>query len=219
LAGIEQRKRLLAPWTISARRFTSAENKALWNTYDWSSRGEEWTKSSEWKAAMVRDVLMPNIPAGGVTVEIGPGGGRWTEVLQTRSTTLFVVDVSETALNVCRNRFGHCSNIEYLLTNGREIDLPDGCVDAIWSYDVFVHVNPLDAREYFREFARILRPGGRAVIHHPGTPAVPGQRRRGWRSDLTDTMISDFVAENGLRVVSRTAETKNPGDYLSVIEK
>src|SRR5262245_39247660 len=45
LVAIEQRKRLVEPWTIMARRFTADDNKRLWNDYDWSLLGEEWTPS------------------------------------------------------------------------------------------------------------------------------------------------------------------------------
>ena len=37
-------------------------------------------------------------------------------------------------------------------------------------FTVADNVNPTDARVYFREFRRVLKPGGRAVIHHSGPP-------------------------------------------------
>jgi ubiquinone/menaquinone biosynthesis C-methylase UbiE len=218
LAAIEQRRNLVGPWTISARRFTAAENRALWNNYDWSSLGEEWTKSAEWKDRVVNEFLVPNIAEGGVVVEVGPGGGRWTDILRRRARKLFVVDVSDKALGLCRERFRDSSNIDYLLSDGRTIAVPDASVDAVWSYDVFVHINPMDTRGYFAEFRRILKPGGRAVVHHPGPP-LAGDRVGAWRSDLTDAMVADFCRENGLRIIDRTTKYVNEGDVASVIEK
>jgi ubiquinone/menaquinone biosynthesis C-methylase UbiE len=79
-----------------------------------------------------------------------------------------------------------------------------------------VHVNPVDARSYFKEFFRVLRPGGRAVIHHPGA-----QRLNPSRSDLTDSMVRSFCGEAGLSVVVQTPRftDHNPGDLLSLLER
>jgi ubiquinone/menaquinone biosynthesis C-methylase UbiE len=219
LVAIEQRRRVVEPWTISSRRFTTMDNKQLWNHYDWSQRGEEWSRNDTWKEQIIGEFLIPNIPEGGTALEVGPGGGRWTEVLQRRVSRLYVADVAERAIELCRDRFADCSNIEYLLGDGSTIDVPDCSIDAIWSYDVFVHINPKDARSYFQEFRRILKPGGRAVIHHPGPPLPGGKERKGWRSDLTDDMVSDFLHENGLRLVSQTQELVNEGDELTIFER
>jgi hypothetical protein len=60
----------------SAWRDNSAdENRQRWNRWDRSRLGEEWTASEPWKRALVDEVLLPTIPAGGTRVEIGPGGG------------------------------------------------------------------------------------------------------------------------------------------------
>jgi glycosyltransferase involved in cell wall biosynthesis/SAM-dependent methyltransferase len=219
LVAVEQRRRLVEPWTIGARRYTAADNKQLWNNHDWSRHGEEWTKTPEWKAKVIEQFLLPNVPEGKAVLEIGPGGGRWTEVLQRRAKHVHVVDVSEQAIALCRQRFQNCLNVEYHVGNGNTLPLANTSVEVIWSYDVFVHINPLDARNYFREFARILKPGGKAVIHHPGSSKSRKYREGAWRSDLTDTMVLDFARENGLEVVFRTQELVNEGDVLSVLLK
>jgi SAM-dependent methyltransferase len=219
LVSVEQRKRLVEPWTINARRYTAAENKRLWNEHDWSKRGEEWTKTPEWKEAVVAQFLLPNVPEGTSVLEIGPGGGRWTEILQRRAKHLFVVDVSERPIQLCRERFQACSNIDYFVGNGSTLPLPSSSVEVVWSYDVFVHISPLDVKSYFQEFQRILKPGGTAVIHHPGSSKSRRYREGAWRSDLTDTMVLDFARENGLEVTFRTTELVNEGDVLSILRK
>jgi ubiquinone/menaquinone biosynthesis C-methylase UbiE len=220
LVRIEQRKLLIAPWTISARRFTSQENKQLWNEHDWSSRGEEWTRDNNWKQRVIDEFLLPHVPVGAAVVEIGPGGGRWTELLQARASRIVVVDVSERALQLCRERFARCSNIEFLLGDGHTIAVPDASVDVVWSFDVFVHVNPIDARNYFREFNRVLKPGGHGMIHHAGTPSRGAGRRAGWRSDLTSKMVLEFLKENELHLVSQIeSDLVNADDALTVFAK
>lgn len=218
LLAIERRRGIVESWCVSARRFTAAENRALWNTYDWARGGEEWTPDTEWKTGLIRDFLEPNIPPRSTVLEIGPGAGRWTAVLQQRAAKLQVVDLSEKALDLCRTRFVFADNIEYLLGDGHTIAVRSSSVDAVWSFDVFVHINPLDARRYFVEVARILKPGGRAVVHHPGTHGFAWRKAR-WRSDLTAGMVRAFVRECGLDLITQTGAYVNKGDVLSVIEK
>ena len=157
------------------------------------------------------------MPERGTILEVGPGGGRWTEILQQRANRLVIVDVSERAIQLCRDRFPNHNNMEFQVGSGKHVNMEDGTVDAIWSYDVFVHINPQDARSYFQEFRRLLKPGGRAVIHHPGSAENPGRLRKGWRSDLTNEMVLGFVQENSLRLISQTHELVNEGDVLTVI--
>ena len=145
LVKIERDCGLWKPWTIVATRFTTADNRGWWNTHDWSRLGEEWTPDVEWKAAVVGRFLVPFVPEDTV-LEVGPGGGRWTEILAARSPRVYVLDVAEVPLEVCRGPFKKLRTIAYMRGDGRTVPLQDGTVDAIWSYDVFVHVNPADAR-------------------------------------------------------------------------
>ena len=218
LIRTERRRRIVEWWSVGAHRFTASQNVAWWNGHDWSTRGEEWTPSAEWKAAVVGRYLSPHVPEAGTVLEIGPGGGRWTEVLQRRASSLFVLDIAAHPLAVCRERFRECHNITYLLGDGRTIHLPDGSVDAVWSYSVFVHINPIDARVYVADMARVLRPGAFAVIHHPGRD-FDAARVRGNRSDLTDALVLAFAAESGLDVVEQTAELVNVGDAITILRK
>jgi SAM-dependent methyltransferase len=219
MVAIEQRKGLVEGWTVSAQRFTVADNVRLWNTYDWSQKGEEWTPNSTWKEELVRDFLVPYMPELGTLVEIGPGGGRWTEFLQRRASTLYVVDVAERALQLCRERFAACHNIKYILGDGTSLNIPTGEIEGVWSYDVFVHINPVGASNYFREIARLLKPGGIAVIHHPGNPAAGYITRTGWRSDLTEKLVLEMARQNHLQLLQQTDRFVNPGDVLSVFQK
>jgi hypothetical protein len=68
-------------------------------------------------------------------------------------------------------------------------------VDAIWSYDVFVHINAAEVDRYAGEFRRVLRPGGIGVIHHGGVGGAAG----GWRSNLTAQAFEEILKRHGLQ--------------------
>ena len=181
---------------------STSENRRRWNEWDWSSRGEEWNESAEWKAALVDDVLLRVIPEGGTVVEIGPGAGRWSVFLAPRAERLIVVDVAQKALDAVADRLGDARNVEYVLSNGTSLTgVQDGTVDAVWSFDVFVHIRPRDQEGYLAEVARVLRPGGVAAIHHSdgrNRGRVPS--REGWRAPMTVTLFAAVAREHGLEV-------------------
>lgn len=176
---------------------SAAANRRLWDAWDWSEGGEEWTPSPEWKQAFIDHVILRHTQVGAVTLEIGPGGGRWSEVLQRSSSRLILVDVSPAAIAACQERMHSATNVEYHVTDGSSLSMiADDAVDFVFSFDTFVHVAPTDARRYVAEIARVLRPGGRAVIHHAGEGGTEG----GWRSNMTASLFAGFVADNGLRL-------------------
>lgn len=218
LLETERARGLSSSWTVAASRFTAADNRTWWNEHDWSRLGEEWTPGTGWKMAVVEKFLIPFIPEACTVLEIGPGGGRWTEVLIARTRRLYLLDVAEAPLDICRKRFAHTSSLMCVRGNGRTIPLNKESLDAIWSYDVFVHVNPADASSYVEEIGRVLRPNGYAVLHHPGGGSTR-ERALQHRSDLTAEMVKDFAEANDLEVVLRSQELVNDGDVLTVLRK
>ena len=89
-----------------------------------------------------------------------------------------------------------------MLSAGSDLPgVPDGSVDVVWSFDVFVHVSPLDQAGYLAEIARVLRPGGRALIHHAdgrNRGRIPS--RGGWRSPMSAHLFAALARERGLAV-------------------
>lgn len=210
LLVIEGARGILGAAHRSYRDHSIAHNKELFRRWDWSSGGEEWSVSPEWKASLVEDVLSPTIDRAGVILEIGPGAGRWTEFLVARANRLILVDVSERALEVCQQRFGDAADITYLLREDADLrGVPNASVDAIWSFDAFVHIAPIDVASYLTEIARVLRPGGVAVIHHSGR----SQRGQGgWRSPMTAKLFANLARERGL-AIDRQFDTWRGGRF------
>jgi ubiquinone/menaquinone biosynthesis C-methylase UbiE len=194
----ERRKRLGLPGLNSA-----GLNKLIWEAWDWTAEGEEWTPSPEWKESVLNRILRKHMPEGGSLVEIGPGGGRWTETLLEIAGRLVAVDISAECLRVCAERFQHSGKIEFVLTPGNTLPgIADGSVDAIWSFDVFVHINRREVEGYAAEFARVLRPGGTGVLHH----GTVGGKNGGWRSDMTEEGMAACLRGAGLEVVEQFRE-------------
>lgn len=178
------------------------DNRGSWTDWDWSHAGEEWTLSEEWKQALIDEVLCRWIAPGAAVLEIGPGGGRWSETLASRTSRLVLVDVSDVPLERCRERLRAATHVEYLLTSGTELPgVADQSIDAVWSFDVFVHVAPRDQAAYLDEIARVLRDGGVAIIHHAdGRNRGMLPSRHGWRAPMSRGLFAVLAAERGLEV-------------------
>jgi ubiquinone/menaquinone biosynthesis C-methylase UbiE len=211
LLEIEGSRGVLGPAHQLWRDNSAAENRRRWNEWDWSTRGEEWNESEAWKKALVEDVMLPVIPAGGTILEIGPGAGRWSVILAPRAERLIVVDIAQKPLEMVKERLNGTGNLECVLSEGASLrGVDDRTVDAVWSFDVFVHIRPRDQAAYLAEIARVMRPGGVAAIHHSdGRNRGRAPSREGWRAPMSAPLFASLAHERGLKVERQVREWSN----------
>lgn len=230
LIDLEKRRFIVGAGTISSMHHTTQENRDIWDGWDWSRYGEEWTEDvrrfrgvdpEQWRARLIEEAMLKYAPQGGTILEIGPGAGRWTGRLRELAGRLILADISQTCLELCRARLGDDPGVEYLLTDGRSLPaVPDDSVDFVWSYDVFIHINPTDTDRNLAELARVMKAGGYASIHHAGTYASAEVARQKFRSHLDAGFFDHLVQKNGLVVVRQDDSLAHmPGDVVSVITK
>jgi ubiquinone/menaquinone biosynthesis C-methylase UbiE len=203
---------------------STAMNYEIWSNWDWESGGEEWTQSAEWKNSLIKNILFKYTKTDGRILEVGPGAGRWTETLQLIASHLIAVDISDRCIEICKRKFAGCSNVEFVVNNGSDLRfIVDNSIDSIWSYDVFVHINVLEVEQYIKEFKRVLKVGGYAVIHH----GQVGGMRGGWQSNLTSELFRTIVEANGFRILAQIAKWQDGeqefeigpyGDIVTVLE-
>jgi SAM-dependent methyltransferase len=159
------------------------ENRGYWGTlYEWSSLGDEWSApwggtETEWHATLLPRVRH-FLPAGTV-LEIGPGYGRWSGYLIDASDRYVGVDVAETCIASCRERFQGFEAAEFHVNDGRSFQMvDDASVDFAFSFDSLVHADADVIGDYLRELDRILSPGGIGFIHHSNLGEHLGALRR-----------------------------------------
>jgi ubiquinone/menaquinone biosynthesis C-methylase UbiE len=204
----------------------------MWNKHDWSKYGDEWTEQAreyraldpdKWKDMVVNQMMVKYLNENSTILEVGPGAGRWTEILQKKAYKVIIADISEKCLTICKDRFQEYSNIEYYLIRDRGLSfLGSESIDYIWSYDVFVHINPTDTEQYIADFQRILKSGGIAIIHHPGvyTDEIGRIRRRDFRSWIDGQFFAHLVVEHGMKIVEQDNTLAHKlGDLITVFMK
>lgn len=157
---------------------TLEDNFQLWNHhYRWQQDGDEWDGQATacgqpylaWKQSVIEQLIQPNLSATTTVVEIGPGHGRWSQAIAPACGTLRLVDFSPNCIAYCQQRLAAYPNVHYQVNDGRQlIGVADDSVDFVWSYDCFVHLEAAILQSYLGEIKRVLRPNGKAILHHAG---------------------------------------------------
>jgi ubiquinone/menaquinone biosynthesis C-methylase UbiE len=100
-------------------------------------------------------------------VELASGYGRHAEKAAPLAGRITLMDIHEENLAVCRKRLSGFENVDFVLNNGFDFrPIPDESLTAIYCYDAMVHFSQDLVGSYLRDATRVLRPGGRALLHH-----------------------------------------------------
>jgi SAM-dependent methyltransferase len=143
-------------------------------------------------------------PRGGFAVEVGCGPGRMTAALAERFDRVLGLDVSPVMVARAREAVVHPA-VEFRAISGERLDgVADGSVDALVCYLVLQHLPSVGhVRGFLREFGRVLRPDGEAVVQLPVLDA--GVVPRAWRTARTAALplsrgVDRSAAFRGTRV-------------------
>ena len=140
------------------------------------------------------------LPPGSGAADIGCGTGRHAVRLAERGFRVVGIDPIPRGLG---------PGIEFRLGVAEALPLEDDGVDLVWCRDVLVHSSDLGAA--YREFARVLRPGGRALVYQmfTGDRLEPREADWLWRTmavvpETTGPALTDAAIEaSGLRLDER----------------
>ena len=122
------------------------------------------------------------IPTGRA-LDFGCGAGRLTQALCAHFEHADGVDIAPAMLALARQHNRYPERCRYHLNQSSDLRLfPDGAFNFICSLIVLQHVPQASARDYIREFVRVLAPGGLLVFQIPSeesdaaSPDTPGLR-------------------------------------------
>lgn len=98
----------------------------------------------------------------GKVLELGCGNGTFSASLAPRADRLYVTDVSDQMLSVCRDRLTHLGNVEVEKQDCFELSYPDSNFDFVVMVNL-LHVIP-EPEKAIRESKRVLRANGKILI-------------------------------------------------------
>lgn len=127
------------------------------------NRFHRWYCASDRWARTVRDDLLPwalrDIPLGGHVLEIGPGPGLTTRILQQRVDRLTCVEIDPQLADRLRDRVA--SNVDVVTGDATALPFPDGHFTAAVCFTMLHHVpSPQLQNRLLGEAHRVLAPGG-----------------------------------------------------------
>jgi SAM-dependent methyltransferase len=154
-----------------------------------------------------RRFVDPYLRPGQVVVEIGGGGGRFTQYLLPSAARLVVVELNPEAFEHLRRRFPDAGErLQLRRTSGYELTaVADAAADLVFTFDVFVHVEPHGIARYLAEIERVLRPGGRAVVHYADKRKPIAAENAGF-SDMDRERMEALLDATGLTVLEHDDE-------------
>lgn len=106
--------------------------------------------------------LLALLPSEWVVADLGCGTGNVAELLSKHVKSIIAVDQSQPMLDAAQKRLGTCTNIDLRLGDLNDLPIPDQTVDAATCVLVLHHLE--HPEKAIREMARIVKPGGLALI-------------------------------------------------------
>jgi arsenite methyltransferase len=147
--------------------------------------------------ATVRDRVLDNarIQPGETLLDVGCGNGLIAfGALERHAGEAVFVDISSALLDDCRAlaaAAGVLDRCRFVEAPATELALEDASVDVVTTRSVLIYVE--DKERAFREFHRVLRPGGRISVFEPINRFGMEQRRSTWGYDVDG--IQDLLAK------------------------
>ncbi|MEE1258101.1 MAG: class I SAM-dependent methyltransferase [Lachnospiraceae bacterium] len=100
-------------------------------------------------------------------IEIACGHGRHVPHYVDKAGKVTLVDILEENMVICKERFKDKDNIVYYKNNGFNLEkLDSDAYTSVFSYDSMVHFELFDVYEYLKDIYRVLKKGGKALLHH-----------------------------------------------------
>lgn len=154
-------------------------------------------------------------------VEIACGRGRHTHQFVDRAGSVTMVDILEPNIAACRRRFEGKQNVSFIVNSGNDIaEIEADTATALFSYDAMVHFEAADVISYIKETARVLRPGGMALLHYSNneeTPEGTYADSGAWRNFFSEKMMRHFANRSGLTTLESAVISwppQNPGPAI-----
>ena len=137
-----------------------------WNEKE--DKGVEKYWGDHWGFPMVLNGLIEKYSNNGIGLEVGCGSARLLTRFHKYFKKLYGVDTSTSAIKQSIGRIKELKikNIDVSVSDGFTLDkFDDNSLDLVYSQDVFQHFNTSLIYVYLKEFSRVLKTGGIAIVN------------------------------------------------------
>lgn len=158
-------------------------NDPLWVVLtDESKRGGKWEVNEFFETgrreieSVFRQLESLGIAArGGKALDFGCGVGRLSQALSNRFEEVHGVDISPSMISSAKDYAQSNGRCHFHVNTSDRLDLfGDNTFNFVYSNIALQHIEPQYAKNYIREFVRVLSPGGCAVFQALSATALRG---------------------------------------------
>jgi SAM-dependent methyltransferase len=139
-------------------------------------------------------------------LELACGHGRHAEQIAGKAGSLILMDIFDQNLARCRDRLQAHTHIQYIRGEGFTFwPVPSHSISAIYCYDAMVHFSPDIVESYLLDAARVLKSGGKALLHHSNYDTQGNDQHYGLnphaRNHMTFELFSKLAERADLSIV------------------
>lgn len=193
-------------WGQELAEFVPSSEEQHWGDR-WGDPERDGARARAAYIEVHRRYLEPYLRPALDVVEIGSGGGRWTKYLLPSARRLVVVELNPESFDYLLRRFpSYAGRMEFYRTSGYEMTgVRDATIDLVFSFDVFVCVEPEGIAAYLDEIERVLRPGGRAVVLYADQTKPLAAEKAGY-SDMDSERMDALLRATDLIVLEHDCD-------------
>jgi len=148
--------------------------------------------------------LLPYVNADHACVEIGVGGGRWTQYMA-GFNKVYAVDYHEEMFEELRQNID-MANVTCIKNNGTDFPgIEDASVDFVFSFGTFVHLDLPIITAYLENIRRIVKPTGTVFIQYSDKNKTVAQENKNFADNKPEIMIP-LVESKGFEVIEQETE-------------
>ncbi len=154
---------------------------------------------------MLERHLQPYVGPEINALEIGSGGGRWTQYM-VPCKSIVCVDVNEVMIELLQKRFADFAHLSYVLTDGSSIDgVADKSIDFVYSHGVFVHIDPLEIYDYLVRIRQLVKDDATLVIQYADQDKKAARENKGFARN-NPRLMRAMVEHAGFNIVEEDIE-------------
>lgn len=162
--------------------------------------------------------VTPFVKDDQVALEIGSGGGRWTQYLLPFSEVI-CVEINPEMFGYLKDRFGNPPNLQYVTSHGWDIPfVPKNYVDYAMSFGVFVHLDVEIIENYVSSLQPIMKKGGNFVVQF-SNKRKPLAANNPDFSDNNPEKMTKILESNGFQVKHLDDEIMDHSSIIRAIRK
>ena len=170
--------------------------------------------------------MMFNKLDSGIILDLACGHGRHSAQMKDWNNQKILMDINQTNVDYCIQRFKGDPRYTAIVNNGYDCKpLGDSSCTAVFCYDAMVHFDSKVIFSYLRDIFRVLKPSGRALLHHSNyTGNLGGHYAKNphCRNYMSQSLFVHYSKKSGFDIIDSV--TMNWGhdpnlDCLTLISK